>query len=161
MPSRQTPIRRKAIAQAAEIEKLRPVIQEIVRTRHTLRDLSGGVQAELIDALVDAVGFAKAGLADILAGKEVKPAAWMRDILVTDVCDALRKAGVPVQMQADPACSHAQSLVKVVAEVAGLECDGTLYHQMQYQQPHHKRRIKKTRLPDVYIEYTIRFDNDG
>jgi hypothetical protein len=85
----------------------------------------------MTDALVHAVEFAKAGLADILAGKETKSAAWAMDILVKDVCDALRAVGVATPM--DPVREHslAQTLAGDLAELAGLPDQGELFKQMQ------------------------------
>lgn len=98
------------------------------RMSHDQRD-------QLVDALVRAIGFAKAGLTDILAGKQAKPAAWTLDIFVRDVCDALAAAGVPVLMDPNPEFSHAQSFAKELAELAGLrghgKSVGSLFKQMQ------------------------------
>jgi len=95
---------------------------------------------------VDAVGFAKAGLTDILAGKHVRPAAWTMDIFVCDVCDAMEQVGLEAVMSPDPGTSRAQDLARKVAEAARLPDQGNLYKQMQ-----RARNIEKRRLPDVTI----------
>jgi hypothetical protein len=92
----------------------------------------------MIDALVDAIGFAKAGLADILAGKDTRSAARATNILVKDVCDALRAVGVATPMAPRRDESLAQRLADDLASLAGLPDQGQLFKQMQ-----RARRIKK------------------
>jgi hypothetical protein len=112
-----------------------------------LKQLRDEKQTCLTDTLVDAVGFAKAGLADILAGKNSRPAAWTMDIFVKDVCDALDKAGVKFTPSPDAGGSRAQSLAKAIAEVAGIPDQGNLYKQMQ-----RAKHIDKRHLPDIHID---------
>jgi hypothetical protein len=150
VPRRKRPPLPRAKAPLHEVEALRPVIEEIVRTRDRFAKLEVEPRSGLVDDLVDAVGFAKADLADILAGKQAKPAAWTMDIFVRDVCDALRRAGIEALMDPDPEASHAQSLARAVADAAGLPDQGALFHQMQ-----RARKIVKTRLPDIRLEVTV------
>ncbi len=136
MPRRKRALKKIALADASETEGLRSVIREKIRGRGSaFARLSDQQREELVNALVRAVGFAKAGLSDITAGKQAKPAAWMLDIFVKDVCDALRAVGVPVLMDATAEFSHAQSFAKELAEAAGLQGHGkgvgNLFKQMQ------------------------------
>jgi hypothetical protein len=135
------------------VEALRPAIRQIVEglSRYSeFTSLDNGARDRLTDDLVDAVGFAKAGLADILTGKRVKPAAWTMDIFVRDVCDALQKVGVPVPMNSKAWASCAQFVAENVANTAGLPDRGDLFKQMQ-----RAKRITKSRLPDIHISVTI------
>lgn len=136
MPRRKHPVKKIAVADAREAEALRPAIFQMMLARGgVFTRMSKQQQNQLADQLVHAVGYAKAGLTDILAGKGVKPAAWVLDIFVKDVCDALAAAGVPVLMDPAPESSHAQSFAKELAEAAGLsghgKSAGNLFKQMQ------------------------------
>jgi hypothetical protein len=108
-----------------------------------------------VNDLVDACAFAKAGLRELLTGKNTRSDAWTMDIFVRDVCDALRHAGVRVSMNQDSNASHAQSLAVAIGKAVGLPSQGTLFKQMQ-----RAKRIKKKQLPDVRIEGVIMREPD-
>jgi hypothetical protein len=146
MPRRKRQLLKRAEADVSEAEVHRRDVREAVRTRNVLGRLRDEVQDRLVDDLVDAIGYAKAGLADILSGKRVKPRAWMLDIFVKDVSDAMERAGILAVMDPDPEASHAQSLAMQLIRIAGLPEGGKLFKQMQ-----RAKEILKTRLPDVYI----------
>ena len=133
MPRRTRPLmpRATAMLDAAGAAALRAAVEEIAYRDEALAGLSDQAWDRLIDALVDATGFAKAGLADILAGKDTRPAAWTTDVLVRDVCDALRTAGVPAPMTRRRDGSLAQRLADDLAALAGLPDQGELFKQMQ------------------------------
>jgi hypothetical protein len=153
VPRRTRPLVRRSEIDQATVEALRLKIKSVVDGRTVANNvgrftrLTSEQRAGLIDDLVDAVGFAKAGLRDVLAGKETRAEAWTMDIFVRDVCDALRKVGVPVSMHQDPSKSYSQSLAVEVARVCRLPNQGKLYKQMQ-----RANDITKRRLPDIYIE---------
>jgi hypothetical protein len=133
MPRRTRPLLPMAIAgvDAAGAEKVRGDIEGIFAKEATLRRLPSDKRAALVAALADAIGFAKAGLADILTGKRVKPAAWTMDIVVRDVCDALHADDLPVSMAYACRKSLAQRLADAVGAMAGLPDQGELFKQMQ------------------------------
>jgi hypothetical protein len=133
MPRRKIPVKPMAegILDTAGAAQLRAAIEEIAYRHEELRQLSDQAWEGMTDALVDAIGFAKAGLADILAGKETKPVAWAMDILVKDVCDALRAVGAPVFMNKCREDSLAQTLAGEITALAGLLDQGQLFKQMQ------------------------------
>jgi hypothetical protein len=116
---------------AAGAAQLRAQVEEIAYRHEELKHLPDQAWEELTDALVHAVGFAKAGLADILAGKDTRAAAWATDILVKDVCDALRAVDAPVFMNKCREDSLAQTLAGDLAKLAGLPDQGELFKQMQ------------------------------
>lgn len=153
MPRRTRPLLRRAETDQATVEVLRPKIKGVVDGRTAANHvgqfarLTNEQRAALVDDLVDAVGFARAGLKDLLAGKQTRAEAWTMDIFVRDVCDALCKVGVPVSMHPDPSKSHAQSLALEVARVTRLPNQGKLYKQMQ-----RANDITKRRLPDICFE---------
>lgn len=150
MPRRKHPLLPRATANRSAAEVLRPVIRDIVQRRSLFATVPRPKQEALIDKLVDAVGYAKAGLADVLAGKQAKPKAWTADIFVRDVCDVLRQAGRRVSMNPNPKKSHAQSFIKELMEAAGLPDAGKLFKQMQ-----RARDIEKKSLPDICVEVTV------
>jgi hypothetical protein len=133
MSRRTRPIERRVTAEfdAAGAAQLRAQVESIAYGHEELKQLPDQAWEGMLDALVDAIGFTKAGLADILAGKETKPAAWAMDILVRDVCDALRAVGAPVFMNKHREDSLAQTLVGELAALAGLPGQGELFKQMQ------------------------------
>jgi hypothetical protein len=120
-----------ATVDMAEVVELRTDVEEIAcRHKELVKLLDDGWDA-LVAALVDAIGFAKVGLGDILAGKRARPAAWTTDVLVRDVCDVLRTAGVPAPMTQRRDGSLAQRLADDLAALAGLPDQGELFKQMQ------------------------------
>lgn len=133
MPRKRIPPKLIAEAAIGKAEALREKIASVVdrRTDNVIRNLNPDVRRVLVDDLVRAVGFAMAGLPTAIAGSRAKRNAWVMDIFVRDVCDALRRAGVPALMNSDPQASLAQSLAKEVVQVAGLPDQGDLFHQMQ------------------------------
>jgi hypothetical protein len=137
MPRRNIPVKSRAVAGLdmsvpAKVQAIAQRYGELARLPNEKRDT-------LIAALVDAIGFARAGLADILAGKRAKPAAWTMDILVKDVCDALRATGVAAPMATRRAESLAQILAGDLAALAGIPVKGQLFKQMQ-----RARRLEKS-----------------
>jgi len=140
---------RRATAGKDEIEKLRPIIERVVASRSSFAMLATAVKQQLLDDVVDAVGFAKAGLADILEGKRAKPDAWMGDIFVMDICRALDRAGIPVREKFKAEESHAQSFARAVADAVRLPLKGQLRKQMR-----RARQITRRPLSDIDIEYT-------
>lgn len=139
MPRRTRPLKpyAEAVIDATEAARLRADIEEIAYRDEALRRLPDARWDSLIAALVDAVMFARIGLAHMLAGKRSKPAAWTTDILVRDVCDALSAAGIKLTMAARRDASLAQRLAGELAGLAGLPDQGELFKQMQ-----RARRIK-------------------
>jgi hypothetical protein len=123
---------------ATDAAQLRAAVEEIAYRHEALKRLPDQAWEELTGALVHAVEFAKAGLADILAGKDKRSAAWTTDILVKDVCDALRAVGLATPMAAHRDESLAQKFASELAEVAGLPDQGELFKSMQ-----RARRIEK------------------
>ena len=123
-----------AALDAAGAAALRILIEGLVGSEDRLRRLPDDSRATLVATLVHAIGFARAGLADILAGKDTRPAAWTMDILVKDVRDALSAAGVPVPMDPRRDASTAQWLAGKLAAAAGLPAQGQLFKQMQRAQ---------------------------
>jgi hypothetical protein len=103
--------------------------------------LRTSAKKRLLDDVVRAVGFAKLGLDELLAGKKTRPAAWTLDIFTRDVCDALRDAGLPVAMHPDPESSLAQSFAQEVADTVGLPGTGKMFKQMQRAKEIKKRRL--------------------
>lgn len=120
MPRRKKLLRPRTGFLLREPEAYRGVICAVIGARNdnAFRRLSDEARQQLIDDLVHAVGHAKAGL--ILRGKRARTTAWTLDIFVKDVCDALKKVGMPVLMNSDPALSYAQSLAKEIAHAVGL-----------------------------------------
>jgi len=133
MPRRKIPVKPmgEAILDAAGVVELRAAIEEIAYRYEELKQLSDQAREGMLDALVDAIGFAKAGLANILAGKHTRSAAWTTNILVKDVCDALRAVGVATPMATHRDESLAQRLADDLAALAGLPDQGELFKQMQ------------------------------
>jgi hypothetical protein len=140
MPRRRQPVKviTELTCNPAESAALRAQIIAIVRKEPQLKRLSGTACTELIDRLFNAVCYAQAGVRDILSGKKVKPDAWGADILVRDVCDALRSVGVPPVMASERALSLAQHLAGQIGTLSGSSMKGELSHQM-----HRARLIKK------------------
>jgi hypothetical protein len=152
VPRKQQQRRRRAEAPRREAEAYRGTIDAIVGSRsdYAFKRLTNRQRMQLVDDLVDALGFAMAGLPPAVRGGRAMQAAWNLDIFVRDVCDALRRARVPVAMNADPSQSHAQLLARDIAVAAGLPGHGkrigNLFKQMQ-----RGRQIKKKSHPDASI----------
>jgi hypothetical protein len=137
VPRRTRPIKRRATAglDAADGMELLTQVDSIIGRQSWRRQLTGAKR----DELVAAIGFARVGLENLLAGKRTKPAAWTMDIFVRDVCDALNAAGIAYTMTPTHPGSRAQLTAKQLAAAAGLPDQGELFHQMQ-----RARRIEKT-----------------
>jgi hypothetical protein len=133
MPRRTRPIERRATAgfDTDGAAQLRTQVDSIIGRQSWRRQSTGAKRGALIAALVDAIGFARVGLENLLAGKHTKPAAWTMDIFVRDVCDALNAAGIAYTMTPTHPGSRAQLLAKRLAVAAGLPDQGELFHQMQ------------------------------
>jgi hypothetical protein len=129
MPRRTRPLEKTAVlgVDAADGAELRTQVDSIIGRQSWRRQLTGAKRG----ALVDAIGFARVGVENLLAGKRAKPAAWTMDIFVRDVCDALNAAGIAYTMTPTHQGSRAQLLAKQLAVAAGLPEQGELFHQMQ------------------------------
>ena len=143
---------RQAEVNAPEVWQHRELIEAIIRN-HVSLQLTEPARRRLVDDLVDAAGFALAGLVGVVRGKRARPRAWALDILLRDVSDALLRAGVASTMNPHPDLSRAQSLAKEIAEKIGVPGHsergvGNLFHQAQ-----RAKEIEKTRRPNVLIEY--------
>lgn len=136
MPRRTRPLKSIAAAlfDSTQTTQLRRIVEELIKRESRLCSLPADRQEVLVADVIDAVGYATAGLTDILAGKRAKPAAWTMDIFVHDVCAALRAVGIPYAMSPAHEESRAQCLAKRLAEAAGLAHRGELFHQMQRAQ---------------------------
>ena len=154
MPRREGPLRRVRCSDWDQAAALIPAIEPILQAQKVpVRNAKA--KRRLIDDLVHAVGFAKAGLPDI-EGSRAKPAAWLVDIFVRDVCDALKRAKIPALVNPCAAESHAQALAKDLADVAGLPNRGQLFHQMQRAGRIEKPRVGDATLRDGRIEWQPR-----
>jgi hypothetical protein len=108
----------------------------------------------LVEDLIDAVGFALAGLDGVVRGRRTRASAWSLDIFVRDICDAMWRACLQVSMHPDPRnwSAKAQALALELVKMAGLpghngEGPGNLFKQMQ-----RGRRIVKTQQPNLRLE---------
>jgi hypothetical protein len=133
MPRRTRPLQKTAgfVVDATDGAELRTQVDSIIGRQSWRRQLTGAKRGALVAALVDAIGFARVGLENLLAGKRTRPAAWTMDIFMRDVCDALNAAGIAYTMTPTHQGSRAQLLAKQLAVAAGLPDQGELFHQMQ------------------------------
>jgi hypothetical protein len=130
------------------------MIEGLIARANSVPRLDPTARQKLIDDLVDALGFAMAGLRGVVRGKRARPDAWALDILYRDVSDALARAGIATTMHPDPALSRAQTLTKLIAEKVGLAGHGKRGVGNLFMQAQRSRKIEKRKLPDVLIQYT-------
>jgi len=142
VPRRTRPLRRGITANANKAEAFRPKILQLVQHHSIFAPVPHQTREALIDELVHAVGFAKLGLAELVAGKQSKPTARTLDIFTKDVCDVLRRARRRVTMNPNPRASRAQSFVVELARAVGLPGVGHMFKQMQRE-----RKIEKQAVP--------------
>ena len=113
------------------IYKLQARITDIVNNAEELAALTSPARAWLVGEMVHAAGFAQVGMGELIGGKRTKPHAWKFDILMRDVCDALRRVGITPTMNASAERSFAQRLARDVSRAARLQPPGELFKQMQ------------------------------
>jgi DNA-directed RNA polymerase specialized sigma24 family protein len=123
-PAKARPL---AVADAAEVERLRQFIDSRLGASPKMPATD---RQHLIDELVNAALAATAGRPGA-ARKGRKPKAWVYDVLVKDVCDALRSVGVRPTMDSNRALSHAQYLAGEISQAISLPGQGQLFKQMQ------------------------------
>jgi hypothetical protein len=134
----------------------RGLIEQIVHTHsdYVPAQITEAARQQLIDELVDAAGFALAGLSGVVRGRRARPAAWTLDILFRDVSDTLARVGGVSTMNPDPSLSHAQSMVKEIAEKIGLPGHGKRGVGNLFTQAQRSRDIERTKHPNALLEYT-------
>jgi hypothetical protein len=124
-PAKARPL---AIADAAETERLRNFIDSRLGAFSGLSSIRRGY---LTDGLVQAALAAMAEFPNGATRKGWKPKAWVYDVLVKDVCDALRSVGVRPTMDPNSALSRAQYLAGEISQAISLPGQGQLFKQMQ------------------------------
>jgi hypothetical protein len=129
------------ILNAAELTALRETISVIVDREPQFGNISAEIRAALTDRLLNAVCYGRAGLREILSRRGAKPDAWAADILVRDVCDALRDAGFHPVMAPKRSLSVAQDLAGQIGCMGNLPMKGELYEQMQRARKIDRRQL--------------------
>ena len=110
-------------------------VEALVTAERQFAALYPQERAALTAALVNAVGFACAGLpaAAKAAGRQrARSHAWTLDVFMRDVADALAVAGVAVTMNPNPTFSFAQGFAMRLARLGGLN-PTNMFEQNQRQ----------------------------
>ena len=108
------------VTSLAEQRELRRCVERAAYKDPRFRRLHKQARKTLSDNLVDAVVFARVGMGDLLAGKNTRPEAWLMDIFVRDVREALNAVGFACTMAPDHDASLAQWLAVNIAAAPGL-----------------------------------------
>jgi hypothetical protein len=117
-----------------DARSLRRRIHDLLRNKNdaTFTTMADSTRWHLATDLTHTYLRIRFGLHGIDRGSGTRRAAWTLDVLMFDVCLALRRGGVPVIADPDPMNSHAQLLARELATMLGLPGhEGSFYHQMR------------------------------